>query len=110
VDGDRFWWGVFDIFAFGYREEGTDLADAFGGLDERVAGDAFARCRMALRGGCCGKSFGDGFEGCFWGFLAYYVFEGLWAVRGCGVLGCAVGRCHDFLYSGFCDGGNGRKK
>ncbi len=33
---------ILGIFAFGYREEGADLADAFAGLYECVAGDAFA--------------------------------------------------------------------
>jgi hypothetical protein len=76
VEGDWFWWGVFDIFAFGYREEGADLADAVDGLDECVAGAEWPCEEDAVERG--GRGFG-------------YGFEGLWAMRGRAVLGCAVG-------------------
>ncbi len=31
-----------NILSFGYREEGADLPDAFGGLNEGISADAFA--------------------------------------------------------------------
>ncbi len=66
-------WGVFDILAFGYREEGADLADAFAGLDECVAGDAFAGAGPYEERG--GRGFGDGSEGLSWPITSLKVCE-----------------------------------